>query len=678
MPESKLILHPGVSTQASPTLNSASWSSCNLIRFQQGFIQNIGGWQAFNNTPLVGTCRTMHAWQDLAGNKYLACGTNQRLQLYSAGVQYDITPIIDTDTLTNAFSTTISTPTVEIHDVANGAAVGDWVYVQIPLAIGGLVLFGYYQVATVVDADNYTVTAASAATSSVALGGLTPKFTTIMGSAVVTVTLINHNYTAGQIFTVQISTIVGGLTFLGEYVVQTVPGSTTFTIDGGAPAGSSTSGFENGGDEIVDYLLPSGPETTVALTGWGGGGWGLGGWGESSAIAAFNPARIWTLDNFGELLLAQVLNGGLYVWTPTPALGNVATLVATAPDNNIGMFVAMPQAQAIIYGAEVTGSQDALLIRWSDTGDYTDYVPTVSNQAGSYRLSRGSRIVGGFQAAQTALIWTDEDLWSMIYQGPPFIYSINTVGLNCGLIAQNAAAVLAANIYWMSLKGFFALRGGSVSPMPCSVWDQVFQDLDTANQDKCIAGANTPFNEVFFFYPSLSGGTGEIDSYVKVCLEAASSISASYAQSPLWDYGSLVRTAWIDQNQFGMPLGVDDDGLIQQHEMGYTNNGVPMDNVFALSGYADIADGEMVPFVDRIIPDFRFYDASASAQYEIYTLQYPFSDPAVHGPYSIDTTTQFISMRARARQVAFRVDFDGQSFVRLGANRYRIAPSGRR
>lgn len=670
MAESKITLRPGVNSLATRTLNSAGWSAGNLIRFMDGdFIQNVGGWQAFNATPLVGVCRSMHAWADLQNNTYLACGTNERLQLYWAGSQYDITPITATNAVSSGFSTTSGSSVVNIKDVGNSAREGDWVYIEIPVAVGGLVMFMYYQIVTVVDADNYEVDGGGLATSTVTDGGHTPQFDTVNTSDTVTVTLPNHGYAPGDIFIVQESTSVGGLTLDGPYQVITVPTADTFTITASSTASGDDTAYENGDATNVSYLLPSGPASNEPLTGYGAGGYGTGGYGSGAPTDTINPARIWSLDNFGELLLANPTNGALYVWAPPVADGNVATEVGTAPDNNIGMFVGMPQAQCIIYGAETGGIQDPLLIKWSDTGDYTDWTPSALNQAGSYRLSRGSHIVGGLQAAQTALIWTDLDLWSMVYQGPPYIYSINTIAQNCGLIAQLAASVLGKNVYWMSLKGFFTLQGGAVSPVACTVWDEIFADLDTTNQNKIIAASNTPFNEVWFFYPSLSGGTGEIDAYVKLTVA-----DTGY----LWDFGRLERTAWIDQSIFGMPLGVDAAGLVQQHEIGYTDNGDPIDGIYALSGYADIDQGLEFPFVDQIIPDFRFYDAGATAQFSVYGKTYPFSDPTVHGPFDVTTSTKFITMRSRQRQAAFRIDWDGESFVRLGAVRFRIAPAGRR
>ncbi|MFA5058726.1 MAG: hypothetical protein WC485_11475, partial [Opitutaceae bacterium] len=174
MAEQKIILTPGVNSEATPTLNSAGWSSCNLIRWQDGFLQVIGGWQAFADEPVVGVARSMHAWGDLDGNTYLAVGTNERLQLYAAMMQYDITPIQATATLTNAFSTTASSTEVEVADTAHGAVAGDWVELTIELAIGGIVLFGFYQIASVIDADNYTITVATPALSTVSGGGATP------------------------------------------------------------------------------------------------------------------------------------------------------------------------------------------------------------------------------------------------------------------------------------------------------------------------------------------------------------------------------------------------------------------------------------------------------------------------------------------------------------------------
>ncbi len=669
MAEKKIILTPGINSLATQTLNAAGWFSCNLVRWLNGFLQTIGGWQKWNTTPVVGVARTMHAGIDLDANKWLMVGTNSRLQLYSGGTQYDITPLTSTASLTNAFSTTISTTTIDVADTAHGAAVGDWVFLQIPLAIGGVVLWEYYQVTEVAGVDNYSFDSGVTATSTVTNGGDTPTFTTTIASANVSVGLVNHGYLAGQVFTVQYSTLVGGLTIVGEYQVQSVTNANVFVIDGGAPAGSSAGPTsENSDAEVVDYLLASGPVSSFALTGWGSGGWGEGGWGEGGGgDVAIEPLRIWSLDSFGEDGLAVPTNGALYVWLPPASLNNRATIVPTAPIFNTGMFVSMPQAQVVLFGSETGSVQDPLLIRWSDVGSYTDYVATSINQAGSFRLGgSASRIICAFLAGQTCVIMTDTDFWTMDYQGPPFIYSINLLAQNCSLISQLAVAKDGSSLFWMSQKGFFKFQSNSVSALACPIWDTVFNDLDTDNQDKCVAASNTPFNEVWFFYPSLSGGTGEIDKYVKY-----------NSSDNLWDFGTLERTAWIDQSMYGMPIGVDASGYLQQHEMGYLDDGLPMTDVYAESGFADLSDGDDIIFMDQFIPDMKTLDTDATYEMTIKGTNYPNTTATEFGPYEVSTATNLISKRMRKRQLAFRFDFDGENFFRLGAVRYRYAPSGK-
>lgn len=671
MPYSKIILKPGIDVQKSQTLNSGGWSQSNLIRWRNGLLEKIGGWLQLFAQACIGTVRGLHAWTDLSGISYLAFGSEQRLQVYTGGTVYDITPIRTTTlALANGFSTVINTSTVTITDPGNGSNAGDWIFIPIQIAVGGIIVggtSGYYQIATIIDNNNYTVTAGSTATSTVNFGGNTPQFTTLNGFPTVTVTLVNHGLAIGSPFFVPVSTAVGGLTFTGTYLVITVVDANNFTINAGSNATSSVSGFENGNAAKIQYLLASGLATDQPLIGWGAGGWGLGAWGMSSSTTAINPLRNWFLDNFGQILLAMPTNGALYSWTPPTGFGNVATVVATAPLFGAGMFVAMPQAQVIILGAEVSGSQDFLLIRWSDVGDYTNFTATVTNQAGSFRLSRGSRIVGGFQAPQVGLVWTDEDLWSMTYTGLPFIYSFVIVGANCGLIAPKAQAQLGNAIFWMSLKGFFTYAGGGVTPLPCTVWDQVFSNLDTNNLDKCFAGSDSSFNEVFFFFPSLSGGTGEIDTYAKFNM-----------QSGEWDYGSLVRTAWIDVNAFGEPIGPDGNKIMQQHEMGNDNNGTAMTGVFAESGFVDIAQGTEFIYVRQIIPDVQMTGTNQQVTFTIYGTDYPGATVRTYGPYAVTPTTSFITTNIRARQLAFKIQSDADSvWWRLGAVRYQGAPSGR-
>lgn len=672
----KISLRPGINTDATLTLNEGGWGLGNLIRFRNGHLEKYGGWKHYSPIPTIGIARALHSFQDLNNIDYLAVGTNERLQIYSNGAVTDITPVRKTSNIANAFSTIMGSTSVKITDIAHGAVAGDWVNLFITYSVGGLILYGFYTVTTVIDNNNYTITATSNATSSITLGGNTPQFTTTALSNSVRVTLANHGLNIGNVFNIQVSLTVGGLTIQGSYLVNTVIDGNNFTILNAGSASSSTNAFENSDQERIEYLLPTGNSSDMLEMGWGTGPWGIGPWGEGSGGTYITPLRNWFLDNFGQNLVAVPTNGTLYQWIPPVSAGNIATAVSNAPLYASGMFVAMPQAQVIMLGAETSGSQDPLLIRWCDAGDITDWTASVTNQAGSFRLSRGSKIVGGIQGSQAGLIWTDIDLWTMSYTGYPFVYNFTTVGEQCGLISPKGANIIAGIAFWMSLKGFYLYSGGSgVQYIPCTVWDNVFQRLDTANLDKIFAAPNSLFNEMAWFFPSTDNTNptlGEIDSYVKYNVV-----------ENLWDYGALTRFSWIDENIIGNPIAVDGNNLIQQHEIGYDADGSAMTGVFAQSGYVDIADGEIFIFVDWMLPDFLWKTVDPTTQprvtITVFTLYTPGDlAPAQYGPFTVTPSTPYFSFRARARQMAIKVECDTlDTFFRIGSIRYRGAQSGR-
>lgn len=674
MPLQKLIFKSGVTRQATQTLADGTWSYCDRIRWRDGYLEKLGGWQRLTTVAVDGTARTLHAFEDLNRIIYLAIGTNTQLEVWSAGSLTDITPLRDTANVAVNFSTVLGSTTVTIVDAANGAAEDDQIVIYVPVSVGGIVLQGTYTITSIVDANTYTIEAAAAATSTVNNGGAVPSFATVDTTPTITVTLANHGNGIGNVFTVQVSTAVGGLTISGEYIVDTTPTVNTFTVVASGNATSTTSGSENGGNARFFYLISPGPVSTLTTQGYGSGTYGSGGYGTGSgATVAAEPLRYWSLDNWEETLVASPTNLGIYAWIPPVTATNRATIIAGAPIYNTGMFVAMPQLQIMAYGTEVLGTQDPQLIRWCDTGDYTDWIATSTNQAGSYHLSSGSRIVGGLQAQLSGLFWTNIDLWQAQYVGPPFIYSFTKIGDGCGLIAQFAMGSIGRDVYWMSQQGFFVYGSGIVQPVPCAVWDQIFVNLDIANQDKCIAATNAALHEIAWYYPS-TDGDGEIDSYAKLNILTGD-----------WDYGSLVRTGWIDQNLFGNPLGIDENGIVQQHELGYDADGDPMTGVFAESGFVDIPDGTDLMVVDQIIPDFvlRSIDDANSPEISVivYGTDYPGNTPTSRGPYTVTPTTAFINLSPamRARQLAYKVTCDAEdTFFRWGASRVRAAPAGRR
>lgn len=673
MPQTKIALRPGIDVEKTPTLNVGGLSESNLIRFREGLPEKLGGWQRISPTPLVGVCRALHGWADLLGNDYLAAGTNERLQILTPSGLLDITPIVATSNLTSAFTTVIDTPEVEIEDAAFGGKVGDAIEIHIPIAVGGLNLVGIYVIDDVIDSTHYTFNAGTNATSSESGAGHTAEYATTMSSTTIGVTFINHGLVVNDLYSVTVSTTVGGLVIFGQYVVETVADDDHFTITAASGASSTDTGFENADVAIVNYLLEPGFASTAPSVGYGAGAYGLGPWGGGGDYGGVTPLRIWSLDNFGQDLIATPSGGSIYLWTPPPAFGgNPAALMSNnAPEFNFGTMVAMPEEIIVAFGASLpmAAALDPMLLRWCDAGDFDDWTASTTNQAGSFRLSRGSKIVRALQAPQMIMIWTDIDLWLMQYIQPPLVFGFTQAGSNCSLIAQQAVTILGTAVYWMSEKGFFTFSSEGVNPLACSVWDIVYQNLDTANADKCQAASNSLFNEVAFFFPSLSGGTGEIDSYVKYnALEQA------------WDYcepGALVRTAWIDQSVLGPPIGVDQNNLLQQHETSLDADGQPMTGVTFMSGYADITGGQHFIFVDQIIPDFKWEGSNPSISVTLYFTNWPGDTPTIQGPFTVTPQTEYISFRLRARQVAMKIECDGLGvWFRLGAPRMRASSAG--
>lgn len=671
----KLLLKSGTNTEATPTLAEGTWVETNCIRFRDGYLEKMLGWQPLAVTPVMGTARSMHGWSDTDGIVYIAIGTNTNLMIIWNGNLDDITPLRATVNIAVAFSTTDGETEVTITDTAHGANVGDQVNIVTPVSVGGIVMSGYYTITSIVDADNYTVEAADAATATVSGGGAVADFDTTNLDSEVLVTFADHGFMVGQQFTVYVSTAVGGLTLNGSYLILTVPDADTLTFDAGSAASSTTSGFENGGNVRIEYLISPGPASTMITQGYGTGGYGLGPWGIGDPGSTFLlPLRYWFLENFGVTLIASMSNGPMYEWTPPYSTTPRATAIVGPPTINTAMFIAMPALQVISLGAEVLGVQDPLLVRWSDAGSYTDWIATTTNQAGSYRLSHGSRIVGGIQGALAGLIWTDDALWQMQYIQPPLVYTFTIVAHGCGLIAPKAMGLLGRDVFWMSVRGFYRYGSGAPEQLPCPVWDTVFLDLDTANMDKCICGVNSAENEVMWFFPSISGGTGEIDSYVKLAVETGD-----------WDYGPagtlLARTAWgSDASGTSLPVSIDLSRYAQEQELGFNaGETAAMTGVRAKSAYLDIEDGKQMYRVDQIIPDFKMLGTDPTLRMTLHVLDHPNGTPREFGPYTITQDTQYFSIvpAARGRQVAVEIEMDGADmWFRLGAVRIRTAPSG--
>ena len=671
MPIQRLILKPGINVEASQLLNEGSWSSSSFVRFFQGYLQKIGGWTQLIATRILGTARSMLAWEDNVSNQYIAIGSEQGFEVYNNGTLYNVTPVETTDNVAVSFSTTNTSPTVKITDASNPATLGGLVTVANSISVGGLIIQGTYTVTNIVDANNYDIMAASDATATITNGGSAAEFTTTNTQSLVQVTLDNHGLLSGQVFTVYVSTTVATIVLFGSYTVQTVIDANNFTILAGSSANASTTGYENGGDVQLQYSLTPGSASSMNSGGlYGEGLYGQGVYGIGSSVT-FVSARLWSFGYWGTDVIATYTNGSLYTWLSEDGLiNNPSTLIATGPLNiAAGIFTAMPQQQAVALGASDGNSDapDLMLVRFSNIGDNTAWTATATNQAGSFRLSRGSRIVGGLQGPQTGMIWTDVGLWLMQYIGFPLVYGFIEIGQGCGLIGQNAKGVLSGNVYWMSYNQFFVYNGNSVQILPCSVWDKVFKNLNTVQAAKIIACPNSFFNEISWCFPSATG-SGENDTRVTY-----------NATDNVWTYepiNAIVRTAWLDQSALLYPLGVDENGLIQQHEFGNDNNGTAL-TTYAQTGFIKIADGMEYTFLERLIPDAILLDCTL--QITFFFQDYPDVSPTQIGPLNYTEASTYLIVRGRGRLVSVQIgSSDLGSFWRLGEMLLQGSPAGSR
>lgn len=505
-----------------------------------------------------------------------------------------------------------------------------------------------------------------------------PVFTTIAGSSVVTVTFINHQLAVGDSVQFPIAASDNGVTILGSYRVLTIPSTNTFTINSNTLATASGTFAMNDGKVRIVYKIALGPQA-VGI-GYGLGGYGLGGYGTgvvpSSQTGDDLAAVSWTTGNWGEILLACPLNDSIYYWQPGSGF-KTASVIPGAPPYNTGIFISNTQQILVAYGSSVSldlgVQQQPLLVQWSDVGNFFEWNATSTTQAGNFTIPTGSKLVGGLAATNQNLLWTDQDLWAMNYIGPPTVFGFNKIGAGMGLVSAHAIQVLRTGVFWMGPTNFYVYSGGSANVIPCPIWDAVYQNLNTNYLDNICAMPNTPFNEIGWLYPSVNSVNGENDSYVKMnILEPGAP----------WDYGTLQRSAWIDQSILGMPISAASQGTIYWQETTNDADGQPLAASFTTGDFY-LAEGEQFVFVDQIMPDFKWSEfpggTSAQIQLTFNVSNFPGDAPIVYGPYTVTQATNYLAVRFRGRLMSITVSSaDTGSFWRIGSIKFRYTPSGRR
>ena len=626
MPLQKFIFNPGINKEGTDYTAEGGWFDANLVRFRKGLPEKIGGWVKYLTSSIQGKGRKLHAYVTLNGTRIFAIGTTFKLYWQEGDNYNDITPIRSTTSAGDVtFSASDGSSTITVTDTAHGADLNDFVTFSGAASLGGNI----------------------------------------------TATVLNQ-----------------------EYQVTAVTSANAFTITAkdtdGVTVTANSSDTGNGGSSTVGaYQISVGLDVFVSGTGWSAGAWGSGTWGSTSSLAANNQLRLWSIDNFGEDLIANVRAGGIFFWDFSSASQRAVALSSIANANQVPtlglqVLVSDIDRHVIVLGADPmdgsvrSGAIDPLLIAFSDQENPLDFEPRATTTAGSLRCSAGSEIIGGLRARQETLVWTDAALYSLQFIGPPNTFGLTLVNEGVSLIGPNAAVNSPTGVYWMDKKGFYTYNG-SVVPLPCSVHSFVFDDINEDQAFQVFGFLNKQFDEVGWFY--CTSGSVTIDRYVVF----------NYVEQT-WAIGELSRTAWLDEGIVAFPRAAgyaDGNNYIYSHETGHDDDGVPMDNVFIESADFDIGDGEDFQFIRRFIPDVKFTGDSGSTQTLNVVLKardFPGQSLTTDQTTAFTASTTKVDTRARARHAAVRFESDddaetgarlGVGFV-IGATRLDLQPNGRR
>jgi len=631
MPLQQIDFQPGINKEATDYSAKGGWVDGNLIRFRKGRVEKVGGWLQLGSEYFKGIGRALHSWISLGGTRFLGIGSTFKYYIEEGDSFNDVTPIrVTTAAGDVTFAATDGSSTITVTDTDHGAVNNDFVTFSGAASLGGNI----------------------------------------------TDTVLNQEY--------QISLVTGTNTY--EITAKDTSGATV-------TANSSDTG--NGGSSVVGaYQINVGLDTYVTSSGWGVGTWGAGGFGSASAISAVNQLRLWTHDNFGENLIINPRGAGIYEWienngvsvravelsgrsganqVPTVAL----QVITSETDRHLVVLGCDP-----VSGSTRTGVIDPMLVAFSDSENELEFEPTATNSAGDVRLSSGSFIVGGLKSRQEILIWTDTSLYSMNFIGPPLTFAINLVNEGAGLLAPKACVNSPSGVFFASKTGF-NFYNGAVQRLPCSVQEYVFNDIDLNQAFKSFMGVNSRYSEIWFFYPSLEDGTGEVSRYV----------TYNY-QEQTWANGTLRRYSWLDAGIEDLPLAtaqVSGNNLLYEHETGYDDNLDPMTNVYVESADIDISSGENFTFMKQIIPDMKFVvDPTVSntpaMNIVVKRRNYPGDSLTTDSTTKITQSSTFSNIRTRGRQVVFRFESDDDNGSlnakgykwRLGSTRVDLQPSGRR
>ncbi len=723
----KYKIAPGFDKQSTPADAEGRWVDGDNVRFRYGEPEKIGGWEALVNDKLVGAARGQHVWADTDGKRYAAIGTDKVLVIYYEGAFYDITPL-ETDNFSTGANISTTNGSAIVTITTSGAH---------NLEIGEITTFANAGSFTGANTD-YTATDFDDKLFEVQTVPTTTTFTIIMPAAESKSGVTNngtldvnpyepvgplnqtYGYGWGTYFfggrsTAATTTTInnGGAMLVGaNSVVLTSTASLPLT-NGKLRIGSEDMSYTTNttGTNTISGITRGINGTTAAEHSNGATVTDITdfvGWGDASTTntVTVEPAN-WSLDNFGNILIATVHNGRTFTWNPTDTnpLQTRAVIGTGMPTKSVMTIVSDRDRHLFHLGTETTigtaTSQDKMFIRFSDQESTSDYAPTSTNTAGTFRLDDGTRIVGAFKGKDYILVLTDTAAYEMQFVGPPFTFSIRKVGSNNGLLGQHAGVFANGAVFWMGKTGGFYVYDGTVKSLPCLVEDFVFTTdgnnpgINYNSGQLVFGGINELYSEINWFYPSASSSV--VDRVVTYNFD-----------ENVWTTGTLDRTTWMGSTVYEKPYatdynasdtptfpvvsGVSNGGSIYYaHEVGVNQlNGDGTSTAitsfiksgeFDLNGNAGVpGDGEFILSMSRFLPDFK--RISGNAKVTIFLNSFPQGSTAASsplGPFTVSSTTTKINTRARARLAAVQIENESlNKSWRYGTFRFDIRPDGRR
>ena len=713
MPLTKLQFKPGINREVTSYSNEGGWRDCDKIRFRFGYPEKIGGWQKFTEETYDGSVRALHNWIALDGSDFLGLGSHLKYYIEEGQTLNNITPIRSTTSAGDVtFAATDGSATITVTDTGHGAFQFDFVTFSGAASLGGVitatVLNQEYQVSRVVDANTYEITSAIAANSSdsgnggsstvgayqinvgldTAVGGTgwgAGLYYGVTNGALQTTVNEGGTLTAGDTTITVASTtgIVASDVVLIDNELILVGGISSNDLTSCTRGHSGTTATTHADGSVVRLALGN-ADSTDDFSGWGDAA--------SGGLTTTTQIRLWSHDNFGEDLLINPRDDEIYYWdrtnnltTRAVKLNTIAGTKRSVPTKAKQVLVSDRDRHVIAFGSDGLNSsasatdgdgiQDPLLIRFSDQENPTEWYPTSTNTAGDLRLGAGSTFMQAVETKREILVWTDTALTSMRFIGPPFTFGLQQLSSNITIMSPNAAVSTEDFVFWMGIDTFY-VYAGQTQTLPCTVKDKVFLDFNLAQKDKVIAGVNSEFSEVTWFYPSASASDN--NRYV----------TYNYSEK-VWYFGTLERTAWLDRGTRNFPIATG-SSLIYNHEIGYDDDGSSMDS-FIESASIDIGDGDKFTYLRKVIPDLTFDGstnlASPQATFTVKARNNPGADfnntqagtSTRTQSTPVEEYTEQLDLRVRGRSFALRVESNALgSKWKLGSPRVDIRQDGRR